>query len=72
MATVDYGIIVRTEGDWVYVKPRCPYCGHFEQSDWNVIPFGIPRLAYSRKPMDTPARIAERALPSAFIPDDCR
>ena len=49
MATVDYGIIVRTEEDWVYVKPRCPYCGHFEQSDWNVIPFGIPRLAHSKK-----------------------
>lgn len=49
MATVDYGIIVRTEGDWVFVKPRCPYCGHFEQSDWNLIPFGIPTIKYSKK-----------------------
>ena len=49
MASVDYGIIVRTEGDRAWVKPRCPYCGHFEKSDWNNIWFYVPTMRYSKK-----------------------
>lgn len=46
MATVDNGIIVRTEDPWLVVKPRCPYCGHMEQNDWNLISVGKPQNPY--------------------------
>lgn len=49
MASVDYGIIVRSEGDRVWVKPRCPYCNHFEQSDWNHVIFYVPTMPHSKK-----------------------
>jgi DNA-directed RNA polymerase subunit RPC12/RpoP len=49
MATVDYGVIVRSDDTWVYVKPRCPHCGYLEQSDWNVVSIGIPKIQYSKK-----------------------
>lgn len=48
MATVDYGVIVQTEGDWVRVKPRCPHCGHLEESDWNVKHIPIPKMMHSK------------------------
>ena len=48
MATVDYGIIVRSEGTRVWVKARCPYCNYLEQSDWNLIPFYVPTMQYSK------------------------
>ena len=48
MATVDYGVIVRTDDTWVHVRPRCPYCGYMEESDWNNVIMGIPRMMYSR------------------------
>ena len=47
MATVDNGIIVRTEHPWIRVKPRCPHCGHVE-SDWSLVSMGIPQMAYSK------------------------
>ena len=46
MATVDNGVIVRTEGVWLRVKPRCPHCGHME-SDWNLESVGKPPNAYT-------------------------
>ena len=49
MASVDYGIIVRSEGDRVWVKPRCPHCNYLEQSDWNHIIFYVPTMQHSRK-----------------------
>ena len=49
MASVDHGIIVRSEGDRVRVKPRCPYCNRFEQSDWNDITFFVPTLPHTKK-----------------------
>jgi DNA-directed RNA polymerase subunit RPC12/RpoP len=48
MATVDYGIIVRTEDPWIYVKPRCPHCGYLEQSDWNLVIMSPPRMKYAK------------------------
>ena len=44
MAIVDYGIIVRTEQPWIYVKPRCQHCGYLEQSDWNLAVMSPPRM----------------------------
>lgn len=46
MASVDYGVIVRTEGVWLRVKPRCPHCMHLEQSDWNLVSISIPKGQY--------------------------
>jgi len=40
---------VRSEGDKVWVRPRCPYCHHVEQSDWNLIPFFVPTMQHSKK-----------------------
>ena len=48
MAMVDYGIIVRKEGTMLYVKPRCPYCGHLEQSDWNVVHMFEPQMQHAK------------------------
>lgn len=47
MASVDNGIIVRTQAPWLTVKPRCPHCGYLEQSDWNLVSVGIPQNPYS-------------------------
>ena len=47
MATVDNGIIVRTEAPWLRVKPRCPHCGHIEQNDWNLVSVGIPENPFA-------------------------
>ena len=49
MATVDYGIIVRSDGERVWIKPRCPHCGYLEQSDWNLQIFYVPTSPYSKK-----------------------
>lgn len=47
MASVDNGIIVRTEPPtWLIVKPRCPHCGYMEESSWNYEHVGIPRSQY--------------------------
>lgn len=46
MATVDNGVIVRTEGVWLKVKPRCPHCYYLEQSDWNLVHVEAPKQQY--------------------------
>ena len=48
MATVDNGIIVQSDSNWLRVKPRCPYCGHVE-SDWGLESIGVPKMAHSTK-----------------------
>ena len=48
MAMVDHGIIIRTQDPWIYVKPRCPHCGYLEESDWNLVPMGIPKMQFSK------------------------
>ena len=48
MATVDNGVIVRTESNWLRVKPRCPYCGHMEQSGWNLVSIQPPSNPYDK------------------------
>lgn len=46
MSTVDNGVIVRAEGVWLRVKPRCPHCGNAE-SDWNLVSIGKPQNPYA-------------------------
>ena len=41
MASVDNGIIVRSDEVWLTVRPRCPYCGHVEGS-WSEISLARP------------------------------
>ena len=48
MVTVDNGIITRGNENFVYVKPRCPHCGYLEQSSWNEIMIGVPRMMHSK------------------------
>lgn len=48
MATVDHGVIVRSDSTWIIVRPKCPKCGHVG-NDWNEIHIGKPQHQFDKR-----------------------